>query len=95
MSAYLIVDLEITDADVIQEYARQAPAVIQKYGGKYLVRGGAWEALEGDWRPKRVVVLEFPSVAQAKRWYDSDDYKKLKDMRRKAAKSNVILVEGM
>ena len=95
MSAYLIVDLEITDPDVIQEYARQAPAVIQKYGGKYLVRGGAWEALEGDWRPKRVVVLEFPSVEQAKRWYDSDDYKKLKDMRLKAAKSNLILVEGV
>jgi uncharacterized protein (DUF1330 family) len=95
MAAYFIVDIEIKDADGMQEYRDAVPATIQKYGGRYLVRAGKWEALEGSWRPKRVVVLEFPSVEQAKRWYDSEEYRRLKTQRQAASSSNVVLVEGL
>src|SRR5262249_58010085 len=65
-----------------------------KEGGRFIVRGGKFETLEGQWHPKRLVVLEFPSVEQAKRWYDSEEYRPLKAMRFKASKSNLVLVEG-
>jgi uncharacterized protein (DUF1330 family) len=95
MAAYFIADLDVTDPVGIEEYRKQVPATIAKYGGRYLVRGGAHETLEGDWRPRRVVVLEFPSVEQAKRWYDSEEYRGLKALRFKTARTNAILVEGV
>jgi len=95
MSAYVIVEVNITDAPLFQEYAKGAPATIAAYGGRYLVRGGAVDAKEGGWAPKRVVVLEFPSMAQARKWYDSAEYKPLLEMRLRAASSNLILVEGV
>ncbi len=94
MAAYLIADVDVKDAAGFEEYRKLVPATIAQYGGRYLVRGGTHEMLEGDWRPKRVVVLEFPSLAQAKRWYDSEEYRKPKALRFKTAKTNVILVEG-
>ena len=66
-----------------------------KYGGRFIVRGGKFEKLEGDWEPKRLVLLEFPSVKQAREWYDSEEYHPLKAMRLKASSSNLILVEGV
>jgi uncharacterized protein (DUF1330 family) len=95
MAAYFIVDIEVRDANGLQEYREQVPATVQKYGGRYLVRAGRWEVVEGNWKPKRIVVLEFPSVEQAKRWYDSQDYRRWKTQRQKASESNVILVEGV
>jgi uncharacterized protein (DUF1330 family) len=95
MSAYLIVDIDIQDAAGLEEYRKQVPATITKYGGRFIVRGGKFEQLEGDWQPKRLVLLEFPSVEQAKRWYDSEEYRPLKAMRLKASNSNLILVEGV
>ena len=94
MPAYLIVDLEVTDPAGFEEYRQLVPGTIQKYGGHYLVRGGTVETLEGDWQPKRVVVLEFPSLEQAKRWYNSEDYRDPKALRFKTAKTKLILVEG-
>ncbi len=94
MPAYFIVDLEVTDPAGFDEYRQLVPATIQQYGGRYLVRGGAVETLEGDWQPKRVVVLEFPSLEQAKRWYNSEEYRDPKALRFKTAKSRLILVEG-
>ena len=94
MPAYIIVDVEVTDPANFEEYRKQVPATVQKYGGRFLVRGGAMEVLEGDWRPKRVVVLEFPSMEQAKRWYDSEEYREPKAIRLKASKANLIMVEG-
>ena len=94
MPAYVIVDLEVTDPVVFEEYRQLVPATIQQYGGRYLVRGGAVESLEGGWEPKRVVVLEFPSLEQARRWYDSEEYRYPKSLRFKAATSRLILVEG-
>lgn len=95
MAAYFIVDIDIKDLEGMREYSDAVPATIQKYGGRYLVRSGKWEALEGSWRPKRVVVLEFPSVEQARRWYDSEEYRKWKAQRQKVSESQMILVEGV
>jgi len=95
MPAYFIVDVEVTDAAGFEEYRQLVPATVQKYGGRFLVRGGAVETLEGDWQPKRVVVLEFPSLEQAKRWYNSEDYRDPKALRFKTAKTRLILAEGV
>lgn len=94
MPAYLIADVTITDAAGFEEYRTQVPATVRKYGGRFVVRGGAVQALEGDWRPRRLVVLEFPSVEQARRWYDSEEYRGPKALRLRSAKTNLILVEG-
>jgi uncharacterized protein (DUF1330 family) len=95
MPAYFIVDLEVTDPAGFEEYRKLVPGTIQQYGGRFLVRGGAVETLEGDWQPQRVVVLEFPSLEQAKRWYNSEDYRDPKALRFKTARTRLILVEGV
>jgi len=95
MAGYVIANVEVKDAAGYEEYRKLAPGTIQKYGGKYLVRGGKHEVLEGDWTPSRVVILEFSSVEQAKRWYFSDEYRPAKAMRQRAAVSNVLIVEGV
>jgi uncharacterized protein (DUF1330 family) len=95
MSAYIIVDIDIHDAAGLEAYRKQVPATVTKYGGRFIVRGGKFEQLEGEWQPKRLVLLEFPSVEQAGRWYDSEEYRPLKAMRLKASNSNLILVEGV
>jgi uncharacterized protein (DUF1330 family) len=94
MAAYFIVDVEVTDPAGFEEYRQLVPATLAQYGGRFLVRGGATEQLEGDWQPRRVVVLEFPSLEQAKRWYHSEEYRDPKALRFKTAKANMILVEG-
>ena len=94
MAAYFIVELEVTDPATFEEYRKQVSGTIEKYGGRYIVRGGKSETLEGDRHPKRVVVLEFPSVEQAKRWYGSPEYKPLLALRLKSSRSKLILVEG-
>jgi uncharacterized protein (DUF1330 family) len=95
MSAYVIVDIDIHDAAGLEEYRKQVPATLTKYGGRFIVRGGKFEKLEGNWQPKRLVVLEFPGVEQARQWYDSAEYRPLKAMRLKASKSNLVLVDGV
>jgi uncharacterized protein (DUF1330 family) len=95
MPAYVIADVEVTDPAGFEEYRQQVPATVAKYGGRFLVRGGALEAVEGEWRPKRFVVLEFPTLEQAKRWYDSPEYKGPKALRHRTAKTKVLLVEGV
>ena len=95
MAAYIIAEVEVTDPAGFEEYRKQVPATIAKYGGKYVVRGSATETREGDWRPKRLVVLEFPSMDQARRWYDSADYAPLIALRQKAARTKLLLVEGL
>jgi uncharacterized protein (DUF1330 family) len=94
MPAYFIADLEITDPARYAEYRQQVPATLAAYGGRFLVRGGAHEVVEGDWRPRRLVVLEFPSLEQARRWYDSEEYRAPKAMRLAASKGSAVLVEG-
>lgn len=95
MAAYLIVDIEVTSPAEYEEYRKLVPPLVAKYGGKYLVRGGALETIEGDWTPKRLAVLEFESVEQAKKFYNSDDYEPVKQIRLSATNSNAVLVEGV
>lgn len=93
-AAYFIVEVEVTDQAGFEEYRKQVGATVDRYGGTFIVRGGKTEVLEGDWKPKRVVVLEFPSFDQAKRWYDSEEYREPKAVRMKTARTNLVLVEG-
>lgn len=94
MAGYVIANVDVKDQAGYEEYRKLVPATVAKYGGKYVVRGGAVEKLEGAWQPKRVVVLEFASVEQARRWYTSEEYRPAKALRLKAAVSDVIIVEG-
>ena len=95
MAAYVIVDIEVTDPAGYDEYRQRVPATLAAHGGRFLVRGGALEVVEGSWRPRRLVVLEFPSLAQARRWYDSEEYREPKAMRLRTSKANVVFVEGV
>ena len=95
MSAYIIVQLDIVDADKLETYRAEVPATIEKYGGRYLARGGRMERLEGDDPLPRLVILEFPSYKQAKAWYDSEDYADLKATRLAASRSHALLVDGL
>lgn len=95
MAAYLIVDIDVTDPVEFEEYRKQVPASIAKYGGKYLVRGGPFEVPEGNWTPKRVVVIEFESMERVKQWYTSPEYSPLKRLRQKAAITNAVFVQGV
>jgi len=95
MAAYIIVDVEITDPVQYAAYIRVVPPTIAKYGGRFLVRGGKAETLEGSWIPKRVVVVEFPTVEQAREWWASEEYRDPKALRQSASVTDMILVEGV
>jgi uncharacterized protein (DUF1330 family) len=95
MAAYIIVDVDVKDAKAYEAYKQPAAASIAQYGGKYLVRGGKHEVLEGSWHPTRLVVLEFPSVEAAKRWYESEEYRKVMPIRHRHAVGHMVLVDGV
>ena len=95
MPAYVIVEIEIVDPTGYEKYKRLAGATVEKYGGKYIVRGGPAETLEGDWKPKRIVVLEFPTMERAKEWLNCEEYREPRKMRHRTAKTNMVLVEGL
>ena len=94
MPAYVIVDVQIHDPETYAEYRQLTPAAIAAHGGRFVVRGGATETLEGDWQPGRVVVLEFDSVERARTWWASAEYAPAKALRQKSATTRMILVEG-
>jgi uncharacterized protein (DUF1330 family) len=95
MSVYVIADLNWTDPSARAEYGKRARAALAKYGGRYVVAGGAPQTLEGEWQPSAVAVIEFPTEEQARRWYESDEYRPLKALRFKGAKTSAVLVEGV
>lgn len=95
MTAYVIVDIEVTDPAGYDDYKKLAPAAVALYGGKYLARGGSNEALEGAWQPNRLVILEFSSVEQAKAWLNSPEYAPARALRHQYAKTNMVVVEGV
>jgi uncharacterized protein (DUF1330 family) len=95
MAAYLIANVEVTDPERYEEYRKVVPATIAKFGGRYLARGGAVEVLEGDIAPRRVVVLEFPDAAAIKRWYASPEYQHILELRHRASKGSLFIVEGV
>jgi uncharacterized protein (DUF1330 family) len=95
MTAYVIVDIEVTDPAGYEEYRKLAAPAVEAYGGRFLVRGGITTTLEGDWRPKRLVVLEFPSVQRAQAWWTSDAYRAARAIRERTAATNLIVAEGI
>jgi uncharacterized protein (DUF1330 family) len=94
MAGYIIVEVDITDAKAYESYKPLAGASVARHGGKFIVRGGQTETLEGGWAPKRLVVLEFPTVEKAREFYRSEDYAPALKMRLAASKSRAIIVEG-
>jgi len=95
MTAYLIFDIEVTDPIGYEDYKRLASPTLAIYGGKYIARGGNTEVLEGEWIPKRLVVLEFENSERAKAWLNSPEYEEARALRNKYAKSNMVVVEGL
>ena len=94
MSAYVLVQIDIHDPVRYEEYKRLAPRSIEVFGGRYLVRGGTSEALEGAWHPPRLVILEFPDRERARAWWSSTEYSAAKALRQATAEAQMILVDG-
>jgi uncharacterized protein (DUF1330 family) len=95
MPAYVIVEVDVHDPRRYEEYKRMAEGSIPLYGGRYVARGGRTETLEGDWSPKRIVILEFESLARARQWWDSPEYLEGKRLRQATATTRMIAVEGL
>jgi uncharacterized protein (DUF1330 family) len=94
MPAYVIVDVDVQDAEAYKEYMKLTPATIAAHDGKFIVRGGKTVVAEGDWKPGRLVILEFPTMERAREWWDSDQYGIAKKIRFASAKTNMIFAEG-
>lgn len=95
MAAYLFADVEVHDPAGYEEYRRLVGPSLDKYNGKFLVRGGKVEVVEGNWSPKRVVMCEFDSMAKAREWYNSPEYARAKEVALKYATRRVIFMEGV
>ena len=95
MAAYVVVEIAIDDPVRYEEYRRIAPPSIAVYGGRYVVRGGASEPLEGDWRPPRLVILEFPDAGRARAWWESPEYAAAKALRQSCTRTQMLLIEGV
>ena len=95
MPAYIVVEVNVEDAVRYEDYKPMVPPSLKPYGGHFVVRGGKVETLEGDWSPKRLVIVEFPSVEQAKAWWNSPEYKDAKALRQATSKTQMIVVEGV
>ena len=94
MPAYVLAEIEVTNPDGYKSYTTMVPATIEKFGGRFLVRGGASHVLEGEWPQRRRVIIEFPTLEAARRWWDSPDYEKPKALRRANSNGRLLLVEG-
>jgi len=94
MASYVILDIDVTDPDAYEAYRSRGGAIVDQYGGRFLVRGGDPETVEGGWAPSRIVVLEFPTADQARAWYESPEYQEILPIRERAANSRAILVAG-
>ena len=95
MSAYLVVNIDVLDSVRYQDYIRAVPPTIEAFGGRYLARGGQVEVLEGEWKPKRMAIVEFPNAERAKAWWDSQEYAGLKALRQSCSQGEIMLVEGV
>ena len=94
MRAYVIAEIEITNPEGYKAYTQQVPATIEKYKGRFIVRGGTTEVLEGDWPNRRRVIIEFPSMEDARAWWNSTEYAGPKAMRKAASNGRLVLIEG-
>ena len=95
MSAYIVVEVDVTDPEKFEEYRKQVPPTLKAFGGRYVVRGGAIAGLEGGWAPKRMVIIEFDDVERARAWHDSELYAPARALREASADTRMIVVEGV
>ena len=95
MPAYLISQIDVHDPLGYEEYRKLVGASLAKYGGKFVARGGRIDVLEGDWKPKRVVICEFESLERARQWYESQEYRPAMDIRQKTSDAKIIVVDGL
>ena len=95
MSVYLLIDIDVVDQDVYEEYRKLVPPLIEKYGGRYIVRGGNITVLQGEWDPHRVVILEFSSADRAAELFTSEEYAPVAELRNRSAVSKIFMVEGV
>ena len=95
MPAYVIAHIDVKDPVRYENYKKMSPVSIEKFGGRFIARGGKTEVLEGSWQPKRLVLLEFPSVERAREWWASDDYRPARDLRQATSTGDLIVVEGL
>jgi len=97
MSAFILADVDVSDMDAYREsgYLENTPKIAAKYGGRYRVRGGQMEQLEGQWMPTRMIVIEFPDMQSLKQFADSEEYKPWREIRQKLAKSHIVAIEGV
>jgi uncharacterized protein (DUF1330 family) len=95
MAAYIVVQVDVKDPIRYADYRAMVPPTLERYGGRFIVRGGKTEALEGNWAPKRFVVVEFPSVEQAKAWWASPEYADAKALRQATSETLMIVAEGV
>ena len=95
MPAYVIVETDIRDPEQYDRYRAASPAAVAAGGGRFVARGGELAVLEGDWHPSRIVILEFPDLETAKRWYESPQYQEAKSLREGAASLRMVAVEGL
>jgi uncharacterized protein (DUF1330 family) len=95
MAAYFIVDVNVEDPAMYEEYRKRVNPTLEKYGGAFLARGGATETIEGDWQPQRLVILEFADSEHFKRWYHSPEYTEARAIRFQASQARAILVQGV
>ncbi len=95
MPAYIVVETDIHDPEQYELYKQASPAAVTAGGGRFIVRGGELAVLEGDWQPKRLVLLEFPDLEAAKRFYESPEYQEAKRLRESAAGFNMVAVQGV
>ena len=96
MAAYLVVDTELTNPELYEDYKRQARPLAEQYGGEYLARGGTLTLKETDlWRPQRLVLIRFPSAEQANRFYDSLEYQKVLQISQQSARRTVVVLDGI
>jgi uncharacterized protein (DUF1330 family) len=94
MPAYVICQVEVTDPAVFSTYLDAAPDVIATYGGRFVVRGGDVQTLEGDWSPSRLVVIEFPDMERARAWHASPEYQELAAVRARSSRASLVAIEG-
>jgi uncharacterized protein (DUF1330 family) len=95
VAAYLVAEItEVLDPAGLEQYRQGVPAVVEQYGGRYLAVGPA-EQHEGEWSPGVLVIIEFPSMQRAREWHDADDYRALKELRMRCARTNLVFVDGV
>lgn len=95
MAAYVVVTVDVKDPVRYEDYKKMVPPTLKPYGGRFIVRGGAVQSREGSWRPKRLVILEFPSVEQANAWYDSAEYAPARALRHATSSADLVIVDGL